>query len=396
MINTANYDTLTLEELTGVVGKKWTTFPDTIGAFIAEMDFRTAPSVIAALRETVDNGFFGYLPVAMEEGLAKVCAGWYEQNTDWAVPAERVHSLPDVLKGLEITLRLYAPKGGKVIVPTPAYMPFLTVPQVHDREIVQVPMLKNDGRWEYDLDALDAAFTDGAEVLILCNPFNPIGRVMTREEMLAISEIVDRHGGRVFSDEIHAPIVYEGHRHVPYASISETAASHTITAIAASKAWNLAGLKTAQIVISNDADEAIWQDTGAHLGHGASTLGVIASIAAYTTGQEWLDGVLAYLDGNRRWLEEAVGERLPGVCYTVPEGTYLAWLDFCQSGLAGDLLDGDLAQYFRENARVAVVDGGACGNVGKGCVRFNFAMPRPILERAIDQMAAAIQVKQPA
>src|SRR5688572_23756157 len=123
MNNTANYDTLTLEHLTGVVGKKWTTFPDTIGAFIAEMDFRTAPSVIEALRETVDNGFFGYLPLAMEEGLATACAGWYHANTDWNVPTERIHSMPDVLKGLEITIRLYAPKGGKVIVPTPAYMP---------------------------------------------------------------------------------------------------------------------------------------------------------------------------------------------------------------------------------------------------------------------------------
>jgi cysteine-S-conjugate beta-lyase len=386
MITTANYDTLTLEELTGVVGKKWTTFPDTIGAFIAEMDFRTAPSVIEALRETVDNGFFGYLPLAMEEGLATACAGWYHANTDWDVPVERIHSMPDVLKGLEITIRLYAPKGGKVIVPTPAYMPFLTTPQLHGREIVQVPMAHTDGRWTYDLDALDAAFAAGAEVLILCNPFNPIGRVMTRDEMLAISEVVERHGGRVFSDEIHAPIVYDGHRHVPYASISDTAANHTITAIAASKAWNLAGLKTAQIVTSNDADEALWQETGAQLGHGASTLGVIASTAAYTTGQEWLQGVLGYLDGNRRWLADAVADLLPGVSYAMPEGTYLAWLDFCGTGL-----DGDLAEFFRENARVAMVDGGACGEVGKGCVRFNFAMPRPILEQAVQQMSQAMR-----
>jgi cystathionine beta-lyase len=294
--------------------------------------------------------------------------------------------MPDVLKGLEITIRLYAPKGGKVIVPTPAYMPFLTTPQLHGREIVQVPMAQTDGRWEYDLDAIDAAFAAGAEVLIVCNPFNPIGRVMTRDEMLAISEVVDRHGGRVFSDEIHAPIVFNGLRHVPYASISETAANHTITAIAASKAWNLAGLKTAQIVTSNDADEAIWQETGAQLGHGASTLGVIASTAAYNTGQEWLQGVLDYLDGNRRWLADAVADKLPGVRYTMPEGTYLAWLDFCGTGL-----DGDLAEFFRENARVAMVDGGACGEVGKGCVRFNFAMPRPILEQAVQQMAQAMR-----
>jgi cystathionine beta-lyase len=392
MISQANYDTLTLEELTGVVGVKWTTYPDCIGAFIAEMDFRTAPCVIEALRETVDNGFFGYLPKALAEGLATACAGWYERATDWRPPAERIHPLPDVLKGLEATLQYYAPKGGKVIVPTPAYMPFLSVPGRLGREVVQVPMAKDDGRWVYDLEALDAAFADGGEVLIVCNPHNPLGRVLTREEMLSISEIVDRHGGRVFSDEIHAPIVYAGHRHVPYASISETAANHTITAIAGSKAWNLAGLKCAQIVLSNDADEERWQKEAWWAGHGASTMGVIASIAAYTQGQEWLDGVLAYLDGNRRWLAEAIEEQLPGVCYSMPEGTYLAWLDFCQTGI-----EGDLAEYFRAHAHVAVVDGSACGEVGKGAVRFNFAMPRPILQRAISQIAEAVRqtVTQP-
>lgn len=383
---TANYDTLTLEHLTGVVGKKWTTFPDCIGAFIAEMDFGTAPGVIQALRETVDNGFFGYLPTALEQGLAEACANWYRENTGWAVPAERIHSMPDVLKGLEITLKLFAPKGGKVIVPTPAYMPFLFVPTMNQRDIIQLPMLQTDGRWEYDLDALDAAFADGGEVLVLCNPYNPIGRVMTREEMLRISEIVDRHGGRVFSDEIHAPIVYAGHRHVPYASISDEAAGHTITAIAASKAWNLAGLKCAQIVLSNDADAATWETDGMWAGHGASTLGVIGSIAAYNTGQEWLDGVIDYLDGNRRLLASAVEEQLPGVTYAMPEGTYLAWLDFRETGL-----DGDISTFFREKARVAIVDGSACGEVGQRCVRFNFALPRPLLEQAIQQMSAAIR-----
>jgi len=383
---TANYDTLTLEHLTGVVGKKWTTFPDCIGAFIAEMDFGTAPEVIEALRETVDNGFFGYLPDALEAGLAKAAAGWYAAHTDWRVPAERIHSMPDVLKGLEITLRHFAPKGGKVIVPTPAYMPFLMLPERLDREQIEVPMLQVNGRWEYDLDALDAAFAAGGEVLILCNPHNPIGRVLTREEMEAISEVVARHDGRVFSDEIHAPIIYPGQRHVPYASVSEAAANHTITAIAASKAWNLAGLKCAQIVLSNDADTDAWESSGAAwTAHGASTLGVIASIAAFNNGQGWLDGVVEYLDGNRRVLGDLLAELLPGVKYTMPEGTYLTWLDF--TGLD---LGCDLAPFFRDKARVAVTDGNACGEVGSGCVRFNIAMPRPLLEQAVRQMATAI------
>jgi len=384
---TANFDALTRETLSGVLGVKWNKYPDCIGAFVAEMDFATAPNVIEELRRTVDAGFFGYLPTQKADELAAACAGWYRANTGWEVSADRIHPLPDVIKGLEVTLTHFAPRGGKVIVPTPAYMPFLIVPEFHGREIVQVPMLQHEGRWEYDLDAIDAAFADGGEVLIVCNPHNPIGRVLTREEMLGISEVVDRHNGRVFSDEIHAPIIYQGHEHVPYASISDIAAGHTITAVAASKAWNLAGLKCAQIVLSNEDDVATWEKDGWWAGHGASSLGVVASIAAYTGGQEWLNEVLEYLDGNRRRLAELVEEHLPGVRYRMPEGTYLAWLDFADTPLECD----DMEEFFRENARVAIVAGSACGEVGDTAIRFNFAMSRALVEQAITQMGEAMR-----
>jgi cystathionine beta-lyase len=385
-MTTVNFDELTEDALRGAVGKKWTSYPDCIGAFIAEMDFGTAPSVIQAIHETADKGFFGYLPDSLEKELGEACAAWYHAHTDWDIAPERIHSMPDVLKGLEITLKMYAPKGGKVIVPTPAYMPFLMLPERNGREQIEVPMLEVDGNWEYDFDAIDAAFADGGEVLILCNPHNPIGRVIRRDEMLKLAEIVERHGGRVFSDEIHAPIVFPGEQHVPYASVSEVAAGHTITAIAASKAWNLAGLKCAQIVLSNEADIEIWNADGGWTAHGASTLGVIASIAAYNDGLEWLDGVIDYLDQNRKVLGDKLAELLPEVKYTMPQATYLAWLDF--SNLP---LDGDLAEFFRENAKVALTYGGACGEIGKRGVRFNFSMPRPLLERAVEQMAAAVR-----
>ncbi len=383
---TAHYDDLTIEDLSGVLGVKWNKFPDCIGAFVAEMDFRTAPPVIEALQEIVQEGFFGYLPEQRSNELSAAVSAWYANTTGWEVPAEWIYPLPDVIKGLEVTLTHFAPKGGKVIVPTPAYMPFLFVPEFHGREIVQVPMLEHDGRYTYDLDAIDRAFADGGEVLIICNPHNPIGRVLTREEMLAVSEVVDRHGGRVFSDEIHAPLIYEGHTHVPYASISETAANHTVTAIAASKAWNLAGLKCAQIVISNERDNESWKDGAWWAGHGASSLGVVASTVAWTQGQPWLDDIIAYLDGNRKLMANLVAEHLPGVRYTPPEGTYLGWLDFRETPL-----DGDLAEFFRENAKVAVVDGAACGEVASRFVRFNIAMPQPILARSVRQMAEALQ-----
>jgi len=252
--------------------------------------------------------------------------------------------------------------------------------------MIQVPMLHTDNGWEFDYDGIDAAFADGGEVLIVCNPHNPIGRVLTRDEMVKLSEIVEKHDGRVFSDEIHAPLVYKGHTHLPYASISEATANHTITAVAASKAWNLAGLKCAQVVITNDADADIWNNGASWAGHGASTLGVIGSTAAYSQGRDWLADVLSYLDGNRHRLGELVADELPGVSYTMPEGTYLAWLDFSDTDVPLDV-----GKFFRDKAGVAITDGGACGDAGCKCVRFNFAMPRPLMEQAIRQMGEALK-----
>lgn len=382
-----NYDDLTADRMAGALGIKWTAFPDCIGAFIAEMDFGTAPAVQARLAEAVDAGYFGYLPTALDDELSDAVANWYDRHTDWKVTPDMVRSMPDVLKGLEIALTKYAPRGGKVILPTPAYMPFLFLPKLFGREIVEVPMLQTGYGWEYDFDAIDQAFSDGGEVLIICNPHNPLGKVHNAEEMARLGEIVDRYDGRVFSDEIHAPLLFSGQKHVPYASVNDVNAGHTITAIAASKAWNLPGLKCAQLVLSNQADTDAWQDNGAQwMAHGASVLGVIASSAAFNDGEKWLDGVLDYVEGNRDALPELLAEHIPAAKVIKPEGTYLSWID-----LTGTKVPDDVATFFREEAKVAITDGSACGDVGKRHVRFNLAMARPVMEEAIKRMGVAIK-----
>lgn len=381
-----NYDELTAERMAGALGAKWTMFPDCIGAFVAEMDYGTAPVVKTAMIEAVNAGYFGYLPKSLDAELSDAVSGWYHRHTDWDVTPEMVKSMPDVLKGLEITLARYAPNGGKVILPTPAYMPFLFIPTMHGREIIEVPMNQTGYGYEYDFEAIEQAFQDGGEVLIICNPHNPIGKVHTREEMEKLGEIVARYNGRVFSDEIHAPLLFSDQKHVPYASINEVNAGHTITAIAASKAWNLPGLKCAQLVISNDEDAKHWEESGAMwMAHGAAVLGVIASSAAYNEGEAWLDDVLVYLEGNREALADLVAKHLPGVTYRKPDGTYLAWLDF-----TGTNVPDDVGTFFREEARVAITDGSACGRGGKRHVRFNFAMSRPLLEETITRMGKAM------
>jgi cysteine-S-conjugate beta-lyase len=378
------FDRIDVETLRRAGGLKWSMYPDAIGAFVAEMDFGTARPITAALHDAVEAGTFGYLPAALSAAMSAAYASWSAQRYGWAVDPEDVRPVADVVAGLRLAIEHFSAPGTPVLLPTPAYMPFVSVPPALGRAVIEVPLVPVDGRASYDLAALDAAFAAGADLLVLCNPHNPVGRVLSRAEMLAIAEVVQRHGGRVFADEIHAPLVFPGHRHVPYASLSPVTAAHTLTATSASKAWNLAGLKCAQVVLSNDADRETWARIGPLAEHGAATLGVIANTAAYSDGGPWLADVLDYLDGNRRLLADLVAAELPGVGYTPPEGTYLGWLDFRATGPA------EPAPYFLEKAGVAMTDGALCGEAGRGFGRLNFAAPRPVLCQAVEQIAAAM------
>lgn len=385
MTQTIRFDDVTVESLREAGGVKWSAYPDKIGAFVAEMDFGTAPPIVRSLHSAVDQGLFGYLPKGLAARMSEAYAEWSRTRYGWEVPPDHVRPVADVLAGLQMAIEHFSRPGSAVIVPTPAYMPFVTLPTALGREVIQVPMATQDGRFVYDLEALDAAFASGGDLLVLCNPHNPVGRVLERSEMEAVAAVVDRHGGRVFSDEIHAPVVYPGRAHVPYAAVSEVAAGHTLTATSASKAWNLPGLKCAQVILANDADLDRWNELGLMAEHGAANLGVIANTAAYTAGGQWLEEVITYLDGNRRLLGRLLAEAIPQIRYTPPEGTYLALLDCRELGL-GD----HPAQFFLDEAGVALTDGALCGDAGRGTARVNFATTRPILEQMVGQMADAL------
>lgn len=393
-----------MEQLRAAGSAKWSTFPRALGAFVAEMDFGTAPAVQAALHGAVDAGTFGYLPTRLADEMAEAFAAFAAERYGWELPPTAVHPLPDVIAGFEVAIDSFSPPGAPIILPTPAYMPFLTVPARHGRQVIEVPMPVQDGRSALDLEAIEQALIlhpapDGrAGMVVLTNPANPVGRVFTRAELSGLAEVVERQGARVFVDEIHAPLVYDGATHVPYATVSEAAAAHSITATSASKGWNLPGLKCAQIIITNEPDAATWADVGFFVSHGASTLGVIANTAAYRDGVGWLDEVRAYLDGNRRLLGDLLADQAPEIGYLAPEGTYLAWLDVhatpaVDSGRvslgAGGV--GGVADYLRDHAGVALIDGPACGQAGRGFVRLNFATPRPILVEIVQRLAAALR-----
>ncbi|MEN0023826.1 MAG: aminotransferase class I/II-fold pyridoxal phosphate-dependent enzyme [Microbacterium sp.] len=381
----ASFDAIDVEHLRRIGGLKWSTFPDAVGAFVAEMDFGVAPGISRAVHAAVDQGLFGYLPSSVSDEMSQAAAEWMRDVYGWVVPASDIHPIADVIQGLKLAMEHFSRPGAPIIVPTPAYMPFLTVPLAAGREVIQVPMIVTEGRYTLDLDGIDAAFRAGADLLVLCNPYNPVGRVFDRDELVAVGDVVARHGGRVFSDEIHAPLVYAPGAHTPYASVSPVTAGHTVTATSASKAWNLPGLKTAQLILTNDADRAIWEPIGPIESHGASNLGVIANTAAYRDDRAWLADVVQYLDDNRRFLGEALAARIPEIAYRAPEGTYIGWLDARALDLGPTPAD-----FFREQAGVALTDGSATGAAGVGFMRFVFATSRPIIEQAVDRMAEAL------
>ena len=365
---------------------KWTApGPDGFGAAVAEMDFGAAPPIIDALERLSDEAAFGYLPPHLSEELAVVCAEFELRRFGWDLDPTVIHPVPDVIKALEIAITHFSRPGSPVILPTPAYMPFLIVPGLLGREIIQVKMRNDGGFFALDLDAIEDAFRAGGQLVVFCNPYNPLGRVFTLDEMTQLTEVVNRHCGRVFADEVHAPLVYPGQRHIPYASTSDGAASHTLTSTSASKAWNLPGLKCAVVILSNEPDRQHWEEMGVFASHGASNPGVVANIAAFRHGEPWLDEVLAYLDESRQLLGGLLSRKLPTVRYRPPDGTYLAWLDCTALDLAES--PGVLVT---DRARVSVVDGPAFGAGGAGSFRFNFATPQPLLTEMIERIAAVL------
>jgi cystathionine beta-lyase len=366
--------------------RKWSLHPGAIGAWVAEMDFGIAPPVADALHRAIDEETLGYLSPALAARLGEATTEWMRDAYGWGVDPERVHPVSDVMAALGVAVTEYAPPGSPVIVPTPAYMPFLTYLPTLGHPVVEVPGIETDGRWHHDLERIDDAFAAGARALVLCNPHNPTGTVFEREELLAIAAVVERHSGRVFADEIHAPLRYDGRPHVPYASLSDATAAHTITGTSASKAWNLPGLKTAQLITSNDADQRVYRRFGFAVQHGASTLGVVASTAAYREGGPWLEEVLRYLDGERHDVGRLLAEHLPAAGYRVPDATYIAWIDTSALGIPGSP-----AEFFRERAGVVLTDGRLLGRGYDRHVRLVFATPRPILRAAIERLGDAVR-----
>ena len=384
-------DHLTPADLRKNGADKWTRFPDCIGAFIAEMDYGCPLPVTDAMQKVVASGSLGYLSVEHVRALADSTVTYLDREYSWKVQPEWVRPLADIVQAFHVFLQHFVKPGGAVIVPTPAYMPFISMPELVGVRVIEVPMLQLADGWRLDLDAVGEAFAQGADALVLCHPHNPIGKVYSAGELQQICELVEQAGALVFSDEIHAPIMLsKSEKHVPYASISPAAAAHSMTAISASKAFNIPGTKCCQIVLTSESHRDTWQRVGPWYEHQTSVLGVYATIAAYDHGSEWLEGALEYLRENVRRCVETIGAHVPAAKLIEPKASYLLWIDVRKTEMWLTRASDDAAAELRGRCNVAVTDGRECGEVGEGHIRFNTAMPRPILEVALQKLTRAL------
>lgn len=356
---------------------KWRTHdPDVLPVHVAEMDLPTAEPIRAVLAEMVQRGDFGYaVPGDLPEVYCDFAAWRYAQRLD---PAD-VHLVGDVSQGIYVTLRLLSRPGDGVVICPPVYHPFFSTIPAAGCRVVEVPLARAAGRYDLDLSGLAAAFAAGARFFLLCHPHNPVGRVWSAADLAAVADLADRHGVTVITDEIHAPLVYGDERFVPYATVAPGA----VSLVAASKAWNLPGLKAALAVTGSRELRRRWGDVPELAGIAAGLLGVVASRTAFAEGRDWLDETVAYLQGNRDHLSSLLAD-LPGVHVEPPEATYLAWLDCSALGLGPDPAAVILAR-----GRVALDPGERFGQ-GAGFARLNFGTSRALVTEAVHRIRAAL------
>jgi len=365
-------------------GAKWRCPPDgVLPAWVADMDFPVAVPIRNRLVQLVDSGELGYpdWPGGVTP-LRQLFVERMQRRYGWTADPEHVREFTDVVQALQVMLHLGTAPGTGVALHTPCFPPFLPGIEGTGRLAVPIPMVDTPEGWRFDLDRLDQELaTSPTRALLLTNPHNPTGRVFSRVELMGLAEVAERHELLVIADEIHAELVYEPHRHIPFASLGPEVEARTVTITSATKSFNLAGVRCAVAHIGPTWLRATLAGQPPRLFGEVSVFGVEATTAAWTKGDRWLDDVRDYLAGNRVLVANALERELPQVRHHLPEGTYLSWLD-CRALDWGR----DPAQVFRSRAGVELSSGPTFNPGGDGFVRLNFATSRSVLGQLLGRM----------
>lgn len=372
----------------GTNSYKWDTTPgDVLPMWVADMDFRTAPCIIEALRRRVDHGVFGYTHVPQE--YYEATRDWFSQRHGWNINPEHIIYTSGVVPALSAIIKAVTKPGDGVIVQTPAYNCFFSSIRNNGCREVDNRLIYNKGGYTIDFNNLERLAADpGVTAMILCNPHNPVGRVWTPEELRRVGDICLANNVFLISDEIHCELVYKPFRYTPYASLGEKYAHNSAVCVSPSKAFNIAGLQIANIVIPDSGRRAA-VDRAININEvcDVNPFGVVATIAAYREGFPWLTQLTDYLYDNYGLLKEIFETSLPECPVTPLEGTYLAWVNISATGLSGEQVE----QLLVEQARVRLNAGAMYGSGGEEFLRINLACPRSVLQDALERVVPVLQ-----
>ncbi len=354
-----------------------------LSMWVADTDFRSPACVIDSLRAAVDHGIFGYTDISAE--YLNAITWWMRQRHGWEVDPQDVFTTTGLVNAVGMCLDVFTDPGDGVILFSPVYHAFQRVIRNAQRSVVEMPLALENGRYAMDFEAYDAAMTGQEKALILCSPHNPGGAVWRQDELTALAEFARRHDLLVISDEIHHDLVYPGHKHIPMSLAVPSLRDRLITLTAPSKTFNMAGLHTGNVIIQDDALRARFAARMSALNLAPNSMGQIATTAAYSPeGAEWVDALVAYLDGNRQIFDAAMAE-IPGLKSMPLEATYLSWIDFSGTGME----PAEFLQRIEKVAQIAVNHGDTFGQGGSSFARFNIGTQRSRVQEACDRMKAA-------
>lgn len=358
---------------------------DLIPLWVADMDFKAPPAVIDAIIKRAQHGIFGYTRPSQE--YHDSIRNWLDKHHDWQIKQEWTSFIPGIVKGIGFVVSCFTDRNDKIIIQPPVYHPFRIIPTLQHREVIDNELILKENRYYMDLEGLKNKIDLGAKILILCNPHNPGGRVWTKQELIDLAEICYDNNVLVISDEIHADLVHKGHKHIPFATVSDKAAMNSITFMAPSKTFNIAGIVSSFSVIPN---QKIRDKFHAYLESFELEEGYIfaytATQAAYQHGEEWLVQAKEYIWGNIQFVDNYLKENIPQIKAMIPDASYLIWLDCRDLNLSQPQLE-DL---FVNKAKLALNTGTMFGKGGEGFMRLNVGSPRSILAKALAQLKDAV------
>ncbi len=382
VIDRSGTNTIKLERLKTMFGRE-----DLIPLWVADMDFLSPPEVTEALRERTEHGLFGYtLP---SDGYYNSIINWLDKRHNYTVKQEEITFVPGVVKGFAFAMDAFTKEGDAVIIQPPVYHPFHLVTQDLNRNLINNPLILENGEYRMDFEGLKTLIKENdAKMLIFCSPHNPVGRVWNKAELMELADICYDNNVLVVSDEIHSDFALNGHTHLPFATVSDKARENSITLMAPSKTFNIAGIVSSYAIIHNKEiqDKYLGFLAPRELDKG-TIYAYTATEAAYDKGGEWLDAVLKYIESNIEFVDNYLKEFIPQIKIINPEAMFLLWLDCRDLGLSHD----DLEDLFVNKARLALNSGSMFGEVGEGFMRLNVGVPQSVLKEALKNLRNALQ-----